>query len=184
MGYKGTERLAMVSAILLAAGKSERMGRFKQLLPLGGKTFIECCVENLLASPAGEVIVVTGHNEQAIRRTLEGQPIQLVHNPDYELGMATSIVRGFRHISRESTAGMIALADQPTIPASVMDQLIIAYRKTDPLILVPTHRERRGHPIIISRQLASEVESMDLSIGLRQVLSAHASGIECLEVET
>jgi molybdenum cofactor cytidylyltransferase len=174
----------MVSAILLAAGKSERMGSFKQLLPLGGKTFVEHSVDNLVASPVGEVIVITGHNEDAVRRSLQGRPIRLVHNPDYELGMATSIICGFRHISAESTAAMIALADQPLIPTVVMQQLISAYRETRPLILVPTHRGKRGHPIIISRQFASDVEAMDIAIGLRQLLSRHSNRIGYLEVES
>src|SRR5260370_42256837 len=83
--------VTMISAVLLAAGKSERMGAFKQLLPIDGKTFVEACADNLLASRAGEAIVVTGYNQAAVRAALAGRPLRIVNNPDYETGMGAAI---------------------------------------------------------------------------------------------
>jgi len=173
----------MISAVLLAAGKSERMGRFKQLLPLGRKTFVECCVDNLLASGLDEVIVVTGHNEEAVRSVLAGRPVQFAYNVDYGLGMASSIVRGFRSVSASNDAVMIALADQPLITPEAIKQLIRAYQRSSPLITIPRYLGRTGHPIIIAKRLASEIESMDLQVGLRQVIAANISKVHYVEVD-
>jgi molybdenum cofactor cytidylyltransferase len=174
----------MVSAILLAAGKSERMGAFKQLLPLGAKSFVECCVDNLLASAVTEVVVVTGHNHAAIEKVLEDRPVRFAHNPDYQLGMAGSIIRGFRSVSAASVAVMIALADQPLIQTDVMDRLINVYGGTRPAVVVPRYMGSNGHPIIVSRQLGGEIESMNLTVGLRQVLRAHTAETEYVEIGT
>ena len=94
----------MIAAVLLAAGKSERMGKFKQLLPIGGKTFVEACVDNLLASKADEVLVVTGHNEAAVRAVLADRPIRIVNNPEYETGMGSSIRRGIESTTSRQCA--------------------------------------------------------------------------------
>src|SRR5512143_2764872 len=108
----------MISAILLAAGESRRMGEFKQLLTFAGKTFVECCADQLLGSRAGEVIVVTGHREADVRRALGNRPLRPVHNPDYREGMASSVKRGVAAVSPNAVAVLIALADQPQIDAS------------------------------------------------------------------
>jgi molybdenum cofactor cytidylyltransferase len=174
----------MVSAILLAAGRSERMGAFKQLLPLGTKTFVECCVDNLLASAVAEVVVVTGHNHAAVEKVLEDRPVRFAHNPDYRSGMAGSIIRGFRSVSTASNAVMIALADQPLIQTDVMDRLISVYCETGPAAVVPRYLGANGHPIIVNRRLAGEIESMDLTMGLREVLRAYTAQTEYVEVGT
>ena len=173
-----------ISAILLAAGKSERMGAFKQLLPLGGKTFVESCVDNLLASSAAEVIVVTGHNESAVRQVLAGRRVRFAYNPNYQLGMATSIIRGFEAVSGTSAAVMIALVDQPLVATAVIDKLISEYRASNSLILIPRHNGKRGHPILMSTRLKHDVESMDLSEGLRAVIETHALDISYVEVDS
>ncbi|HKV42599.1 MAG TPA: nucleotidyltransferase family protein [Blastocatellia bacterium] len=172
-----------VSAILLAAGKSERMRRFKQLLPLDGKTFVECCVDNLLASRASEVIVVTGFKEAQVRHAIGDRSVRLVYNPDYEQGMATSIKRGFAELSRESDAALIALTDQPEIGTCVIDQIIDGYGETRSLITLPVHRGRTGHPILIDVQLAPEIQGMDPGLGLRQVVRAHPNSITYVPVQ-
>src|SRR5215831_12798367 len=117
----------MVSAILLAAGESRRMGSLKQLLPILDKSFVKCCVDNLLASKASEVIVVLGHQESLIRKELSDSPVKLAYNPDYRLGMTTSVVRGIEAISPASHAALIALVDQPQIGPDILNRIIDAY---------------------------------------------------------
>lgn len=173
----------MISAVLLAAGKSERMGKFKQLLLINGRTFIEVCADNVLASSVGELIVVTGYNEAAVRAALLDKPVRIVNNPDYETGMGSSIIRGIQAAASDSTGFLIALADQPLISTDVLNQVISEYEdKASPLILIPTYLGEKGHPIILSPALKQEVISMDQGVGLKQVIQAHASSIHYVDV--
>lgn len=163
----------MISAILLAAGESRRMGDFKQLLPLQGKTFVECCVDNLLASGVDEVIVVTGHRHAEVARALAHRHIKLAFNSDYQSGMSSSIRCGVQALDEKSTAILIALADQPQIHASLIARLVAAYRSERPLLVVPVYDGRRGHPIILGAQLRQELLAIDPAQGLRQVVQAY-----------
>jgi molybdenum cofactor cytidylyltransferase len=174
----------MVSALLLAAGESRRMGEFKQLLAFGGKTFVECCVDNLLASRAGEVVVVTGHREEEVRRALAGRPVRFVQNPDYRSGMSSSIKRGVQAIADDRRACLIALVDQPQIGTDIVNHVIGAYEKSGPLIVIPTYRGRNGHPVLLDLKLKDEILAMDSEQGLRQVVHAHAPDTVRVEVHT
>lgn len=174
----------MISAVLLAAGKSERMGKFKQLLPIGGKTFVETCVDNLLASRADEVIVVTGYNQAAVIEALAGRRVRIVNNPDFESGMASSIKRGVDEVAAAARAFMIALADQPLIGPDVLNQIISQYEDSASLILIPTYLGRRGHPILLDSSLKGEVLSMDPQVGLRQITRKYEHQTRYLEVSS
>lgn len=171
----------MISAILLAAGESRRMGEFKQLLMVAGKTFIEHCVDTLLASSADEVIVVTGHRESDLRQKLQSRQVRFAYNPDYKEGMSTSIKRGVEAAS-ESDAVLITLVDQPLIDVDTIDQLIEVYSKDRPLIVVPRYDGRNGHPIIMDMKLREEILSMDTAQGLKPVREAHAEEVIYVEV--
>ena len=174
----------MISAVLLAAGESRRMGEFKQLLPIGGKTFVERSVDNLLASRAGEVIVVTGHREKEGRAVLADRPVRFVHNPDYALGMSESIKRGVAAVSEDARAVVIALADQPLITPDIIDRIIDAYEAHDSPLVIPSFEGRNGHPVILDIRLKREVLEMDSSQGLRQVVYAHKSEACYVEVQS
>jgi molybdenum cofactor cytidylyltransferase len=171
----------MISAILLAAGESRRMGDFKQLLTLAGKTFVERCVDNLLGSRAGEVIVVTGHRDHDVRRAVGDRPVRFTYNADYRAGMSSSIKRGVLSLSEDASACLVALADQPLISVDVFNRVIEEYEKNQSLIVIPTFEGRNGHPIILDLKLKEEILSMDLAVGLRQVVRSHAG--ETLRVD-
>jgi molybdenum cofactor cytidylyltransferase len=179
-----TKEQGMISAVLLAAGKSERMGKFKQLLSINGKTFVEACADNLLASRADEVVVVTGHNQAAVRAALATRPVRIVDNPDYERGMASSIKRGVESAAGGARAILIGLSDQPLIGPDVLNQIIAEYEDNAPLIVIPTYLGRRGHPILLDSSLRGEIVSMDLDIGLSQVTRAHDHQIRYVEVNS
>src|SRR5262245_25516525 len=138
----------MISAILLAAGESRRMGEFKQLLRLGDKTFVEHCVDNLLASRIDEVIVVTGHREKDVRCALGDRPIRFVHNSSYRSGMATSIQCGFQALAKSSQVCLLTLVDQPQISPDLINLLIETYETTQAMIVIPTYDGQNGHPIL------------------------------------
>jgi molybdenum cofactor cytidylyltransferase len=163
----------MISAILLAAGESRRMGDFKQLLPFQGKTFVECCVDNLLAAGLDDIIVVTGHRHAEIEQALASRQIKLAFNGDYRAGMSSSIQCGVRALDEKTSAILIALADQPQIHSSLISKIIAAHQAERPLIIVPVYDNRRGHPIILDARLRHEILAIDPRQGLRQLVQAH-----------
>jgi molybdenum cofactor cytidylyltransferase len=162
-----------ISAILLAAGESRRMQAFKQLLPLRGKSFVEHCVDSLLASEAFELIVVTGHNHELVEAALAGRPVNVAYNSNFREGMSSSIKRGVIEADPASEALLIALVDQPLIDVLTINALIRGYRETRPLIAVPVYEGRRGHPIILDARLRDEVLNLDPNVGLREVVTRH-----------
>jgi len=172
----------MISAVLLAAGESRRMGEFKQLLTLDGKTFIERCVDNLLAARLGEVVVVTGYRDEDVRRAVGNRPVRFAHNADYREGMSSSLKRGVESLSKTARACLIALVDQPQISVDIFNRVIQEYENHQPLIVIPTCEGRNGHPVILDLKLREEILSMDPAEGLRQVVYAHASEIRRVDV--
>jgi molybdenum cofactor cytidylyltransferase len=179
----------MIAAVLLAAGESRRMGDFKQLLQLGDKTFVEHCVDNLLASTVDQVVVVTGHREAEVRRVIANRPVDFVHNAEYKSGMATSIKTGVRYVSDRADACVISLVDQPRIDSPVMECLIQAYKdgasdRSKSLIVIPTYGDKPGHPILLDMLLREEILAMDPESGLRRVILAHSSAIKRVPVSS
>ena len=174
----------MISAILLAAGESRRMGEFKQLLRLGDKTFVEHCVDNLLASHVDEVIIVTGHRELEARRAIGDRPVRFAHNADYQSGMASSIKRGVQALSESTRACVLALVDQPQIGAGVINLVIETYEKTPAIIVIPTYGGRNGHPILFDVSLKEEILTINLEQGLRQVVRGHLDQVARVEVSS
>jgi molybdenum cofactor cytidylyltransferase len=174
----------MISAILLAAGESRRMGEFKQLLTYAGRTFVECCVDNLLASRADEVIVVTGHRADDVRRALGARPVRFVHNQDYREGMSSSVKCGISAVAPQARAMLVTLVDQPQIDSAIINRVIAAYESQLPLIVIPTYEGRKGHPVLIDLRLRDELMSFDPSQGLRQVIHAHTAEVLQIEVMT
>lgn len=174
----------MISAILLAAGESRRMGGFKQLLRLGDKSFVEHCVDNLLASRVYEVIIVTGHRELEVRRAVADRPVRFAHNADYQLGMASSIKCGFEALRETTQACVLALVDQPQVSADVINLVIETYEKKPAIVVIPTYGGRNGHPILLEVKLKGEILTMDPEQGLRQVVRAHLDQVARVEVSS
>ena len=114
----------MVSAILLAAGESKRMGKPKQLMLLGDGTMVEQTIDNLLSSNVSEVIVVLGHKAKEVMERIAGKPIKTVVNPIYHQGMSTSIVAGLNLVDSRAQAVMLALGDQPFVDSQTINKLI------------------------------------------------------------
>ena len=158
------------------------MGDFKQLLQLGDKSFIEHCVDNLLASRVGEVIVVTGHRESEVQRAIAGRRVIFAYNSEYKFGMTSSIKRGMHALSENSKACVLALVDQPRLDPKVINRIIETYEKAHPLIVIPTYQGKNGHPILLDITLKEEVLNMDPSEGLREVVHAHPGETARVEV--
>ncbi len=167
----------MMSAILLAAGQSKRMGKPKLLMPFGQSTIIEQTVDNLLGSATDEVIVVLGDRAKAIRRLIADRPVKLVINPDYEQGMSTSIVAGLKLVNRRTSAVMLALGDQPLIDSQTINRLIAGFRSHDKGIAVPTYRGDRGHPVILNIKYKEPLLALKGDVGARRIIKENSGDI-------
>ena len=173
----------MISAVLLAAGESRRMGKLKQLLPLGESSFVEHCADRLIASRVDEVIVVTGHREREIRRALANRSVTFAHNATYQSGMTSSIQCGLRAANPNAEAIIIALVDQPRIRSETINQLVDAFQTVpSPAIVIPSYQGRNGHPILLNAVVKDEVLALRHDESLRQVVAGHASQVDHVEV--
>ena len=167
----------MLSAILLAAGESKRMGEPKQLMPLGKHTLLEQAIDNLLGSPVNETIVVVGHKAEEITKAIATKPVKVTFNPNYRQGMSTSIVAGLILVDPASRAVMLALGDQPLVESRTIKELIDAFNSHDKDIAVPTHRGKRGHPIIFDIKYKAELLELEGDIGGREIIKNHPDDV-------
>lgn len=163
-----------VSAVLLAAGRSRRMGAFKPLLPFGERTVVETCVDNLRAAGVGEVVVVVGHRAGELRERLSPSSfVRFALNEDESSEMGASIARGVELVADGAGAVLIALVDQPAVPPEVIRSLIGARERTGARVVQPEWEGRGGHPVLIDLALRAELVSLDPSRGLRALFDAH-----------
>jgi molybdenum cofactor cytidylyltransferase len=172
----------MISAILLAAGRSRRMGAFKPLLPFGQKTVIETCVRNLLDGGVGEIVVVVGHRDAEIRAQLKHLPVKFALNDLEESEMGVSIARGVECISEDAQSLLIALADQPAVDAAAISFLIAAWKRTGKRLIIPEYEGRGGHPVQIDLSLRAELLNLVAEKGLRALFKTHPSEVLRLAV--
>jgi molybdenum cofactor cytidylyltransferase len=175
----------MISAIVLAAGLSTRMGRLKQLLPYGEHTVIEQVVSVLLATSVAEVLVITGHERAAVETALARWPVRAVFNPRYaDAEMLSSVQVGLRAVAAASQAALLALGDMPALEGHVIRKLIRAYRRTDgAAVCIPSYQKRAGHPVLVPRAYWPPVLALPASASLRSVLRAKQTRMEWVVVD-
>jgi CTP:molybdopterin cytidylyltransferase MocA len=172
----------MISAILLAAGRSQRMGAFKPLLPFGDKTVIEACIDNLAAGGVGEIVVVLGHRGDELRNHLANHSVRFVLNTEPESEMGVSIALGVDQISKEAEAVFIALVDQPAVPPEVIRFLSEERERTGARLIIPQYEERGGHPVLIDLCFRNELSELDPRIGLRGIFETHKASVRRVSV--
>lgn len=172
----------MICALVLAAGRSHRMGAQKLLLPLGGKPAIARIVDEVVRSPVDQVFVVVGHDGKRIAGALAGRRVNFVTNPHAEGEMLSSVRCGLSAMPTSCTAVLAVLGDQPSLTADVVGLLIRAFRTGGRGIVVPTYGGRRGHPLLFAMHYRDEILSRYEDVGLRGLLHAHPEDV--LEVET
>jgi molybdenum cofactor cytidylyltransferase len=177
--------MVMISAIVLAAGESKRMGRPKQMLAWQGKTLLRHVLESLINSDADEIILVLGHEAEAIRKSLPEFQIKIVTNPDYKEGMASSLRQGLLAMDPKSEAFLVLLADQPGIGPEIINHMIREFRQANPKrgIVRPVYRGLRGHPVLIGAQYLQEARQLQGDVGARQILIDHPDDILEIDVD-
>ena len=173
-----------VAALVLAAGRSTRMGAANKLLAeIAGRTLVVRVVETALVSKAAPVVVVTGHEHVEVERTLAVRVAEarvvLVYNAEHRAGLSTSLRRGLAALPEDAEAVVVCLADMPGVPAAVLDRLIAAF---DPLegraICLPTWGGRRGNPVLLARRLFPDMRKITGDVGARALIAAHPEAVE------
>jgi molybdenum cofactor cytidylyltransferase len=170
-----------VVAILLAAGRSRRMGAFKPLLPFGDRTVIECCIDHLRGAEIAEIVVVVGHRAEDVRQQLKGLNLSFAVNPDPDSEMSASIALGVKQVSSHTRALLLALVDHPAVPSEVIRILIEEWKRGATLVQ-PEHAGRGGHPVLIDVAYRDELLVLDPAQGLRALFAAHREKVRRVPV--
>jgi molybdenum cofactor cytidylyltransferase len=163
----------MICAIVLAAGESRRMGTQKLLLPFGKTTVIGHVGDELLRSNLDGVYVVVGHEGNRVSEELSARAVTIVTNPNYKLGMLSSVRCALQALPQECEKVLVALGDQPAITSELVNRMVQSAITTDKGILVPVYRGKRGHPILFSIRYRDEIMTSFDNAGLRGLLQAH-----------
>jgi molybdenum cofactor cytidylyltransferase len=180
------ETSSRVAAIILAAGKSTRMGEAKQLLRLGESTVLGLTIDNVRRSVVNEIVLVLGSSAEAIRRRLPPsllEDLYVVLNPAFEQGMASSLRAGLSALHPQVEAVLIVLADQPFVRPDTLDQLARQHHRAPAQIVIPTYQGVRGNPVLLDRSIFPEVMALEGDVGCRAIVASHPEGTMNLEVE-
>jgi molybdenum cofactor cytidylyltransferase len=182
-----------VAAIILAAGSSSRMseGQHKLLLPLGDRPVLAHSVEAALNSQATPILLILGYQAKEIKAAISGytqnRQLIILHNPNYQQGMSTSLCLGISYLSAQKTSlniagSLVLLGDQPFISTAIIDTLIASTQTSQKRIIAPCYHGKRGNPIFLAASLFDELAAVIGDEGGRSVLARHPEEIETVEV--
>ena len=168
-----------VAAIVLAAGRSTRMGGPNKLVAeIAQRPLVRIAAEEALASRAKPVIVVTGHQRPEVEKALAGLPVRIVHNPDFAEGLGTSLRAGIMAVPPDADSVIVCLGDMPQVDASLIDRLIAAF---DPargaLVVVPTFEGKRGNPVLWSRRFFPDLMAIEGDVGARHLIGRYPEAV-------
>jgi molybdenum cofactor cytidylyltransferase len=168
-----------IAAVILAAGRSTRMGGPNKLLAeFNGKPLVRIATEQAIASKASDVIVVTGHQAAEVEKALAGLKVKFVRNPDFATGIASSVKAGIAAVPQEADGAVVCLGDMPLIEAGLIDRLIDAFAPDrGQLIVVPVSDNRRGNPVLWSRRFFDELMTLDGDVGARHLIAKHSEAV-------
>jgi len=169
-----------VAAIVLAAGRGTRFGDEPKLLArLGGKALVRHVAEAAVCSSADPVIVVTGHRSEEVEASLHDLPVRFLHNASFAEGLSTSLKTGFAALPPQARAAVILLGDMPFVTSDLIDALAAGWRdRGGPAALIPTLDGRRGNPVVLSRDLQSEIENLSGDVGAGPILRGRSDVVE------
>jgi molybdenum cofactor cytidylyltransferase len=179
------EKGQKVAGLVLAAGRSTRMGGPNKLTEeINGRPLVRIATEQVLASRAKPVIVVTGHQRERVEHALAGLPVTFVHNPNFAEGLSTSLKTGIAAISADADGAIVCLGDMPQVSAALIDRLIGAF---DPargaLVVIPTLDGKRGNPVLWSRRFFPDLLAVEGDVGARHLIAGYAEAVAEVPVD-
>ena len=172
----------MIAGVVLGAGLARRMGRPKLLLDLRGKPVVRWSVEALLPH-VGDVVVVTGAGDGAIREALTGLAVRFVVNPRPQDGQGSSIAVGVAALKPWTRAALVALGDQPRVPEVVVPRLLEAFTRAGKAIVVPVYRGTQGTPVLFASEVFPELLGLRGDAGARSVVQARPERVEAVALD-
>jgi molybdenum cofactor cytidylyltransferase len=174
----------MITAIVLAAGKSKRMGHQKLVLSWGETTVIHQVISVLQEAGLDEILVVTGGAHRLVEEALIGVPVRRIHNPEFEnCEMLDSLKLGLDYVDPDTQAVLVVLGDQPQIRNSIVQLILQTYRDTNPALVIPSFRMHRGHPWLVDRKLLPDIQAIQSPQTLRDFLNEHHELAQYVEVD-
>jgi molybdenum cofactor cytidylyltransferase len=172
-----------IAAIVLAAGRSTRMGAANKLLAdIRGKPMVRRVAEAALASRARPVLVVTGHQAAEVRAALAGLDLELVANPDFAQGLSTSLRAGIAAVPAACDGALVLLGDMPRVEASHLTRLIDAFAPG--AIVVPVHEGRQGNPVLWPRRYFPELLQLEGDAGAKRLIAEHQRDVRKVDLQT
>lgn len=172
-----------VSAILLAAGRSSRMGQLKGFLPWEGKPLIEWQITQLQQSLVSEIVVVLGYEADRYKQILQPYRVRSICNTDYDEGKTSSIVQGLKAISPQAEAILVAAVDQP-LREQTINRMIQHMSHTGKPIVIPVYEKKRGHPVLFSAILKEQLMQIsEKTQGLKNVIRTHNEHVSELHMD-
>ena len=172
----------MISAILLAAGQSKRMGGENKLTKeIEGISLIKRSVKNIIASAVDELIIILGYQKEIIEKLIDkSEKIKFVFNKNFESGMASSIKTGLNHLSEKTDAFFICLGDMPMVNKNIYNLLIKS--KNNKKIIVPAYKNKQGNPVLFAKSMKKEIMTIEGDVGAKKILELNKDKI--LNIET
>ncbi len=175
----------MISAIILAAGESKRMGQPKLLLQWGKLKVIEQVVTIFLKAGIEDILVITGAIREQVEKAIEQYPVRKIHNSDYATGeMLSSLQCALRAMTNQTQAALIGLGDQPQIQERSVRLICEAYQESRSSLVVPSFRMRRGHPWLVARSFWNEILDLKPPESPRDFLNKYANEIRYVDLDT
>jgi molybdenum cofactor cytidylyltransferase len=175
----------MITALVLAAGASRRMGKPKMLLPWGSRTILGTVIGTLQAAGVEEILVVTGADHVGVEAVCKAHGVTAYFNAQHEQGeMLSSLQTGLVSAPSGTEAALITLGDQPQMEATTVRRVLSEYQAAPGVLIVPSYQMRRGHPWLLHRSLWEEVIQMRSPETPRDFLNRHASDIHYAVVES
>lgn len=171
----------LIAAAVLAAGRSTRLGRPKQLLPLGDKPLLAWVLRCVREASVDQRYIVLGHAVGEIEQAVDLTGFELLRNPDHRYGQSTSVRTAVERMRGEVSAAIFVLGDQPLLAPAVIDLLAESYRGSPAQIIQPRFAEGPGNPVLIEHTLFDELSQLTGDTGARPILREQSERIRYLD---
>ena len=172
-----------LSAVLLAAGQSRRMGPLNKLaLPIAGTSLLRRTADMLANSGLAELVVVVGHEQDVARELLQGVPARIVYNPDFREGQMTSVYHGLAALRQPCDGVMICLSDQVLLDADDIQMIAHGFASCPTSIMVPFHQGQRGNPIVLDFTHRETILAERKNLGCKRLIEKNPELVTVLEM--
>ncbi len=174
----------MIAGLILAAGQAKRIGQSKPLVAAEQAMLLEVVLRQFKAAKLDELILVLGHEARHVVQRVQLNGMKIVINSEHRSGQSTSIQRGLAHVGSRFSAVMLAHGHMPLVTTKTVDRLIAEYRKAKKGILVPTHNDRRGHPVILDLKYLEPLLALRGDVGAKAIMDANADDVREVAVDS